>query len=265
MGKKLHTLHVRKKGAVATLKLHRPRVHNAMNLQMIREMTDSLESLNRETDIRIVVLTSDGENFSAGADLNWMREGMKQKETQLEQESLELAGLFRVIRESAAVTIASVRGRIIGGAIGLVAASDLVVAEESSIMAFSEVKLGLVPATIAPHVLRKAGSSRTLDWMLTGRSIPASEALQAGLFHRVCKSGSLEQTTDKLISDLLPNGPLALAGVKELLRNLEVETDPARIDLMNAKRIAAFRISPEGQEGMSAFFEKRNPKWNEAP
>ena len=262
---KPETIVVLKKGSVAFLKLNRPRVHNAMNLQMIRELTDSLESLNRQTDISMVVLTSEGVNFSAGADLNWMREGMKQEKTQLEQESLELAGLFRTIRESNAVTIASVRGRIMGGAIGLVAASDLVVAEESSTMAFSEVKLGLVPATIAPHVLLKAGSSRTLEWMLTGRSIPASEALEAGLFHRVCKSGSLEQTTNTLITDLLSNGPHALAGVKELLRNLEGETDPATIDLMNAKRIASFRISPEGQEGMSAFFEKRNPKWNEAP
>lgn len=262
---KPETIVVLKKGSVAFLKLNRPQVHNAMNLQMIRELTVAMESLSRQTDIGMIVLTSEGDNFSAGADLNWMREGMKQEETQLEQESLELAGLFRTIRESTAVTIASVRGRVMGGAIGLVAASDLVVAEESSTMAFSEVKLGLVPATIAPHVLLKAGSSRALDWMLTGRSIPASEALQAGLFHRVCKSGLLEQTTNKLITDLLSNGPLALAGVKELVRNLEEETDPARIDLMNAKRIASFRISPEGQEGMSAFFEKRNPKWNEAP
>lgn len=262
---KPHTIVVRKKASLATLILNRPRVHNAMNLQMIRELTGSLLSLNRDKDIRIIVLSSEGENFSAGADLNWMREGMNQGEEQLKKESLELAGLFRTLRESAVVTISSVKGRIMGGAIGLVAASDLVVAEHSSSMAFSEVKLGLIPATIAPHVLRKAGYSRTLDWMLTGRTISASEALEAGLFHRVCEAGLLGQTTDKLVSDLLSKGPLALSGVKDLLAKMEMETDPAQIDVYNAKLIAKFRTSPEGQEGMKAFFEKRDPDWNERP
>lgn len=261
----LNTIVIRKKGSVATLKLNRPRVHNAMDLQMIRELTEAVIRLNTEEDLRILVFSSEGDNFSAGADLNWMREGLDQEGEQLIQESLELATLFRTIRESAAVTISSVKGRIMGGAIGLVAASDLVVAEQSSTLAFSEVKLGLIPATIAPHVLRKAGYSRSLEWMLTGRTLPASEAREAGLFHRLCETGALEQTTDKLISELLSNGPLALRGVKDLLVKMEPETDPAQVDAYNAKLIAAFRISPEGQEGMKAFFEKRNPDWIETP
>jgi len=261
----LESIVLRREGPVANLTLNRPRVQNAMDLQMIRELTESVIRLNSEGGIRIIVLSSEGDNFSSGADLNWMREGLDQEEGQLLKESLELAGLFRTIRESAAVSIASVKGRIMGGAIGLVAASDLVVAEHSSLLAFSEVKLGLIPATIAPHVLRKAGNSRTLDWMLTGRNISASEALEAGLFHRICEEGSLELTKEKLITDLLSNGPLALAGVKTLLAKMEMETDPAKVDLYNAKLIAAFRISAEGQEGLNAFFEKRNPDWNEAP
>jgi methylglutaconyl-CoA hydratase len=262
---KLHTIVVRRKGSLATLKLNRPRVHNAMDLQMIRELSGSLLSLNRDKDIRIIVLSSEGENFSTGADLNWMRDGITQGEEQLKKESLELAGLFRTLRESTAVTIASVRGRIMGGAIGLVAASDLVVAEHTSFMAFSEVNLGLIPATIAPHVLRKAGHSRTLDWMLTARAISATEVLEAGLFHRVCEPGSLEKTTDELVTNLLSKGPLALAGVKDLLTKMELETDPDLVDMYNAKLIASFRTSPEGQEGMKAFFEKRKPDWNESP
>lgn len=261
----LNTIVVRKKASVASLKLNRPHVHNAMDLQMIRELTEAVKRLSKEEDIRILVFSSEGDNFSAGADLNWMREGLNQEEEQLIQESLELAALFRTIRESAAVTISSVKGRIMGGAIGLVAASDLVVAEHSSSLAFSEVKLGLIPATIAPHVLRKSGYSRSLEWMLTGRTLPASEAREAGLFHRLCETEALEQTTDKLISELLSNGPLALKGVKDLLAKMELETDPAQVDEYNAKLIAAFRISPEGQEGMKAFFEKRNPDWIESP
>lgn len=234
-----------------------------MDLQMIREMTFSFTKLNREKDTRIIRLSSEGANFSAGADLNWMRAGMAQGKEQLLKESLELAGLFRTIRESSAVTIATVKGRIMGGAIGLLAAADLVLAERSSSLAFSEVKLGLIPATIAPHVLRKAGTSRTLEWMLTGRTIPASEALDGGLFHRLCEIGSLDHAADHLISDLLSNGPLALAGVKDLIANLEWRTDPAQVDQYGAELIAAFRVSREGQEGMNAFFEKRKPDWIE--
>jgi len=236
-----------------------------MDLQMIRDLTESVVELNKEEDVRIIQFAAQGENFSAGADLNWMREGLDQTEDQLMKESQELARLFRCIRESAAITVASIQGRVMGGAIGLVAASDLVVAEHTTTLAFSEVKLGLVPATISPHVLRKAGPGRCSDWMLTGRSIPASEALEAGLFHRLCEAGSLAETTDQLIRTLLSNGPLALQGVKRMLDKLEHERDPDQVDAYNSQLIASFRISEEGQEGMKAFFEKRKADWNEAP
>lgn len=255
---------VRKDGPLGTISLNRPKVHNALDLQMIRDLTAAVNRLNRKAGLRLIVFTSKGKNFSAGADLHWMREGMNQEEEQLRKESLELAGLFRTIRESDALTIASVKGRILGGAIGLVAASDLVVAEHTATLTFSEVKLGLIPATIAPHVLRKAGHSRSAEWMLSARTIPAPEALEAGLFNRICPEGSLEESTAGLIGELLSNGPLALRGVKELLATLESPQDPAQVDRHNAKLIASFRISAEGQEGMKAFFEKRKPHWYES-
>lgn len=256
---------VKREGPVACLTLNRPHVQNAMDLQMIRDLTESVVILNQEEGVRILVIASQGKHFSAGADLHWMHEGMNQEEEQLKNESLELSGLYRCIRESAAVTIASVQGRVMGGGIGLVAASDLVVAEHTATLTFSEVKLGLVPATISPHVLRKAGPGRCSDWMLTGRSIPASEALEAGLFHRLCETGSLAETTDQLIRTLLSNGPLALKGVKRMLDRLENETDPEQVDAFTSQLIAGFRISKEGQEGMKAFLEKRKADWNESP
>jgi len=251
------------KGPLATITLNRPEVHNAMNLVMIREITRSLDSLNREEGIRLILFDSTGDHFCSGADLRWMRSGLTQSREQLESESLELAKLFRGIRESEAITISSVKGRISGGALGLLAASDFVVAESSVVLAFPEVKLGLVPATIAPHVLRKAGFSRSSDWMMTGRPVSASEAREGGLIHRICGEGSLESSTKQLTEELLTGGAEALKGVKALLRQLEDPREADEMDTFTSRLIADFRTSPEGQEGMKARLEKRKPSWNE--
>ena len=257
------TIVLERKGPLATITLNRPEVHNAMNLTMIREITRTLESLNREEGIRLIIFDSTGDHFCSGADLQWMRSGLAQSKDQLESESLELAKLFRDIRESEAITICSVKGRISGGAIGLLAASDFVVAESSVILAFPEVNLGLVPATIAPHVLLKAGYSRSSDWMMTGRPVPASEALEGGLIHRICGEGSLESSTKELAEELLKGGVAALKGVKALLRQLESPMEAEGMDAFTSRLIAGFRTSPEGQEGMKARLEKRKPSWNE--
>ena len=256
---------IEREGAVGTIYLNRPQVRNAMDLNMIRDLTSAFQMLDNEEEVRIIVLTSKGDNFCSGADLNWMQSGMNQTMVQLSKESLELAGLYRTIWESATVTIASVKGRIPGGAIGLLAASDFVVAERSSSLTFSEVKLGLVPATISPYVIRKAGLSRTNDWMMTGRLIESEEAMAAGMIHRICENGFLPETTKNLIDELISNAPQALMGVKQLLRDLEGETEPDQEDQFTSRLIARYRTSAEGQEGMNAFFEKRKPRWNEKP
>jgi methylglutaconyl-CoA hydratase len=257
------TIILNKKGAVATISLHRPEVRNALNLQMIREISRALEELNSDGLIRVIVFSSQEDYFCSGADLKWMKEGGKLSERQLQEESLELARLYRLIRESSAVTISSVKGFIPGGAIGLLAASDFVVAETTVVLAFSELKLGLIPATIAPHVLRKAGFGRTSDWMMTGRPVEAREAFEAGLIQRICEKGALERATRNLIEELLAGGPEALKGVKRLLRQIEGQTDPEKLEDLSSRLIASFRASPEGQEGMKAFLEKRKPYWNE--
>lgn len=250
-------------GPVIRVSLNRPEVHNAMDIQMIRDLSECFSILDRDKDIRLIVISSTGDNFSAGADLNWMRNGMDQTVVQLDEESNELARLFRLIWEADPIVIASVRGKVMGGANGLLAASDMVVAETTASFAFPEVKLGLVPATIAPYILRKAGFSRTTELMLTGRMFSAREAREAGLAQRICDQGLLKENTDKLIEELLSNGPEAMKGVKQLLRRLEKDIPSDQIQAYTSKLIAGFRVSDEGQEGMKAFFEKRNPNWHE--
>jgi len=251
------------KGEVASIFLNRPGVRNALNIDMIREISSAIKLLNADKRIRLILFDSTSSHFCSGADLRWMQSGLEMTEDQLRGESRELAGLYRLIWESKAVTICSVKGPVPGGAIGLLAASDFVVAESSVVLIFSEVKLGLVPSTIAPYILRKAGFSKTSDWMLTGRPISAEEAREAGIIHRICDEGDLEDSTGLLIRDLLAKGKEALKGVKVLVRKLENLKDPDEIVNYTSDTIAGFRTSPEGQEGMKAFLEKRKPSWNE--
>jgi len=258
-----HTyIHTELTPPLASIVLNRPEVHNALHIGMIREISSLWNALESDRSINLVRLTSRGKNFCAGADLNWMREGMKQSGEQLIKESLELADLFWSIRSSRLITIAAVKGRAMGGAIGLLAASDMVLAESSSVFAFSEVRLGLIPATIAPFALQKMGYSRSLELMLSARSFTAEMASQYGLVHLVCEEGALDEVTKKMTDSLLLNGPVAMQSVKSLLNKLDHGTPRGDTRQLTAELIARHRISPEGQEGITAFFEKRNPNWH---
>ncbi|HER07658.1 MAG TPA: enoyl-CoA hydratase/isomerase family protein [Bacteroides sp.] len=251
-------------GPLASITLAREKVRNAMNIRMIRELVRAFDDLNQNEEIRIILLRAEGEHFSAGADLNWMREGLGQSPEQLLAESRELAGLFSSIHRSEHVVVTAVRGKVMGGANGLVAASDIVVVEETAAFAFSEIKLGLIPATISPFVLRKMGYSRTKELMLTGRLFHAKEAVEYGLAHVICGKGKLEETADAVIKELLSNGPRAMKGIKSLLDTLDRPGANDRLSDLTAELIAKYRSSEEGQEGISAFFEKRKPGWHEA-
>lgn len=257
------TINIIKSGRIATVILNRPEVYNAINLEMIRELTEVVNVLETDKQIVIIVFRSSGDHFSSGADVNWMMEGMTQNNAQLTSESRELAGLFESISLCDKVTVSAVHGRSMGGANGIVAASDIVIADDTATFAFSEVRLGLIPATISPYVIRKMGSSRTRELMLTGRRFDAIEAFEFGLVHQLCKPGGLDGAIKKLSDLLLSNAPGALSGVKELVRFLEDQPDSSTLPAKTAKLIARFRLSPEGQEGMRAFLEKRKPDWIE--
>ncbi|MFZ5941025.1 MAG: enoyl-CoA hydratase-related protein [Bacteroidota bacterium] len=249
------------KGRIATITLNRPATRNAFDIEMIRELTSAIDRYNADSGVRILIFRGNGDHFSAGADLNWMKDGMKLPNEKLLAESLELAELFRKIYESPHVTVALVNGNVLGGANGIVAACDFCLAAEEARFGLTEVRLGLLPATISPYIIRKTGLARARELMLTGRVIGAGEARQAGLVSQVCHSAELEAQLGELTRTLLNNGPEALRGVKSLLRSIEDREIDQTLSAGTAEVIARYRMSSEGQEGINAFLEKRKPDW----
>lgn len=246
---------------VARVTFNRPEVHNAFNDQMIEELTHVFKDIQKREGVRVVVLTGEGESFSAGADINWMR---KVKDYSFEENfknSLQLADLFYFVYSLPKPTIARVNGTAIGGGTGLVAVCDIAIASSVAKFSFSEVKLGLVPACISPYVIRKCGEGRTREFFLTGQRLSAGKALSAGLVNQVVQPEELDEAVEDLVSQLLSSGPQAIGVCKELLGNVpslsfqEAKEYTARV-------LAGLRISDEGQEGTKAFLEKRKPKWN---
>jgi methylglutaconyl-CoA hydratase len=244
----------------ARLWLNRPDVHNAFNATMIRELRDALRAAAADEAVRVVVLSGRGASFCAGADLNWMREIVRYTYEQNYEESLAIADFHEELYTFPKPTIARVNGAAVGGGVGFLSACDIVVASAGARFGLSEVRLGLVPAAISPYVVRRIGESRARRLFLTGERIEARTALEIGLINVVVESGELDRQTDEFIGLLLDAGPEALRNAKELLRRVPVMS-PGEARIYAARMIAGLRVSPEGQEGMAAFLEKRRPRW----
>lgn len=241
---------------------NRPEVHNAFNIVMIRELREAIRTLGTDEAVRVVVLSGKGKSFCAGADLNWMREIITYSYEQNLRESLELADFLYDLYALPKPTVARVNGAAIGGGAGFLSACDIVVASTDAQFGLSEVKIGLVPACIAPYVVRRAGESRARRLFLTGERFDARRAAEIGLVDEVAAPGELDARVDDIISRLLSSGPEALACSKELLRKVPGMSFED-VKRFTAEMIAGLRISREGQEGMAAFLEKRKPKWTE--
>ncbi len=227
---------------------------------MIRELQAAFGTAGADPGVRIVVLTGTGESFCAGADLNWMREIIHYSFEQNLEESLAIADLLESIYTLPKPTIARVNGTAIGGGNGLFSACDIAVASNRALFGLSEVKSGLVPAVISPYVIRRIGESRAREFFLTGERLDARRALEVGLVNTVVPHAELDAKTEGLAALLLSSGPEALAKAKELLQKLPgLSYDEAR--RYTAEAIARLRVSAEGQEGMTAFLEKRKPRW----
>lgn len=248
---------------VGYITLNRPEVHNALSIEMIREIAGSIKKLNRKKEVRMIIINANGDNFSAGADLNWMKKGLEQNEKELLSESLELANLFNSIYNSSIVTVAVASGKVIGGANGIIAAADISIAAENASFTFSEVRLGLIPATIAPYIVQRTGENIAREWMLTGREIPAREAFERGLVNMLVPDSDLSGYIQQLTETLRNNGPRAMMGIKKMFSKYELSAHPDHLLKPTAKLIAKYRISGEGQEGIQAFFDKRKPAWRE--
>jgi methylglutaconyl-CoA hydratase len=255
------TLELSHEDGIARITLARPEVHNAFDDTLIAELTTTLESLDRDPDTRVVVLTGSGPSFSAGADLGWMRRMAEAGADENRADALRLAKLMRTLDGLSKPTIARVNGAAFGGGVGLVACCDIAIASETAKFALSEVKLGLVPAVISPYVVAAIGARQARRWFQSGEIFPASEAHRIGLLHAITHAPSLETLVHQQCELLLKAGPIAVAEAKALVRRMAQTVDADAIDAANADLIARLRVSSEGQEGLSAFLGKRKAAW----
>lgn len=257
------TILLEREGSHATLTLNRPQIHNAFDDVLIAELTAALESLATDSDVRAVVVTGAGATFSAGADLNWMRGMARAGERENREDALRLAKLLRILQFFPKPTIARVNGSAYGGGVGLIACCDIAIGVQGAKFALSEVKLGLVPATIAPYVVQAIGARQARRLFVSGEVFDAAEAARIGLLHQSVPADELDEAVNRQIHFLAKGGPVAQHEAKRLaLRTHGMTVQAAeRIDAGNAALIARLRVSPEGQQGLSAFLEKQAPAW----
>lgn len=255
-------LSVRSEGSVLHVSLNRPETHNALNAGLIADVTDCFEEAAKHERVRVVILSGEGRSFCAGADIGYMRDTANFTYEENLEDARRLAAMFRVVEACPKPVVASVRGAAIGGGAGLVAAADVVLAGEDTVFAFSEVLLGIAPATIAPFVVRKIGPSKARALFLTGERFDAKQAREIGLVHEVVPEDRLNASVEEKASQLGKGGPEAQAATKGLLDEIRGAASEEVTELM-AHRIAGLRTGDEGQEGLGAFLEKRKPAWRE--
>jgi len=253
------TIIVEKTENIITIWLNRPEVHNAMNELMIEELTDVFTSTTDE-EIWAVLLRGKGKSFCAGADLNYMKEIASFGIADNKADSMKLANLFNSIYSYPIPTIALVHGSAFGGANGLLAACDIVVAEENTTFAFTEVKLGIAPATISPFVIKRIGEFGAKELMITGKRFKGPEALKWKLVNNSIPEEELEKKLQQLIEEIKRNGPKAVRATKKLIHSI-IDSDIDELIEYTGDLIAELRASDEGQEGMAAFLDKRKSKW----
>ena len=255
------TLHCETTAGVARLRLMRPQLHNAFDAALIAGLTAALQDIAADPAARVLVLEAEGASFSAGADLHWMRGMAAASEAGNREDSLALARLMRTLDELPKPTIARVHGAAFGGGVGLVACCDIAIGATEAKFGLTEAKLGLLPAVISPYVVAAIGPRHARRYFASAEVFDAAEALRIGLLHQVVPADELDAAVRKQVDLLLKAGPLAAAGAKKLVRDVLAHADGARHDADNAALIARLRVSPEGQEGLSAFLDKRKPNW----
>ena len=245
---------------VIRVRLNRPEVRNALDSPLIAELTKSFRSFEEQQHIRAVVLEGAGAIFCGGADIKYMRAALDLSEKQNYEDALRLSDMFAAIDNCPVPTIAKVQGAALGGGVGLIAVCDIVLAEEDALFGFTEAKLGIVPAVISPFVLRKIGQTHARALFPTAERFSAERAMRIGLVHEVVPTGQLDASVESKIQELLTSGPGATRLAKKIARTVGGLTpDDARG--WTAERIASQRVSPEGQEGLRAFLDKRRPTW----
>jgi methylglutaconyl-CoA hydratase len=246
---------------IATITMNRPDVHNALNTQLLDDLKTAFDSLSREDTLSGVILTGAGKSFSAGADLAMMQAAARATQEQNQEEALQLASTFEFINAFPLPVVARVNGAAMGGGLGLLAVSDIVIAADSARLAFSEVKLGIAPAVISPYVVSKIGASWARRLFVTGERFTPALGREIGLVHTVVSLTELDEAVESTVRELLSGGPYALRACKVLARDIgAMDNDAARA--ITTETIAQLRVSAEGQEGLKAYLEKRKPQWS---
>ncbi|MGF6933936.1 methylglutaconyl-CoA hydratase [Paraburkholderia sp. UCT70] len=255
------TLTVEIAGQTATVALNRPDVRNAFNETMIAELTAAFTALDTRDDVRAVVLAANGKAFCAGADLNWMKKMAGYSDDENRADAMRLAVMLSVVYRCNKPVIARVSGDAYAGGMGLIAACDIVVAVESAHFCLSEARLGLIPATIAPYVIRALGEQASRRYFLTAEVFDCATALRLGFVSEAVSAEQLDATVAQLAQTLCANGPQAVRACKRLVQDIAGrELSDALIE-DTAVRIAKTRAGAEGREGVASFLEKRTPGW----
>ncbi len=240
-------LKVERDGAVLRVSLNRPEVRNALNDELIASITQVFTTV--ASDIRVIVVSGEGAAFCAGGDLEWMRKAAGYTEAENNADAMRISKMFSSIRDCNAVTIASVHGAAMGGGCGIIAACDIAIATEESKFAFSEVKLGLIPATISPFVIDRIGKGHARALFVTGEVFSSAHALSIGLIHEVAE-GDRERSVNRKIRSILASGPRAVGQAKRLVNDAPLSAEET------ASRLATSRASDEGKAGIAAFLAK---------
>ncbi len=248
---------------IATITLNRPEIHNAFDDEFIKQLTNVLVEVNEDSQIRVVILAANGKSFCAGADISWMQKMTNYSREENLQDARVLAFLMRTLNELNKPVIALVQGAAYGGGVGLVACCDIAIASSEASFCFSEVKIGLVPAVISPYAIRAIGERAARRYFLTAEKFSAAEAYRLGLVHRVVEPNQLKAIGDKIAQVLLSNGPHAVTTTKQLIATVSQHPIDDSIQQITAECIADIRVSPQGQEGLRAFLEKRPPKFSD--
>ncbi|MBA3068779.1 MAG: enoyl-CoA hydratase/isomerase family protein [Hyphomonas sp.] len=250
------------RAGVAIVTLHRPDVHNAFNAELIAELTDVFAMISDQPGIRMMILRGEGKSFSAGADLEWMKLASTHSRDDNETDAMRLAEMLQRLYEMPQMTLALVQGAAMGGGAGLVAACDVAIAMASAQFRFSEVRLGLTPATISPFVIQAIGPRWARALFVTGEEFDAAYAEKIGLIQYVAQTADEMTDLEEHIARLVfAAAPGAVADSKKLVRDFAGKPIDRDVSQRTAKRIAARRTSDEGKEGVSAFLEKRPPSW----
>ena len=247
-------------GSVARVMLNRPDLRNAFNAQLIDQLRRAFLDLSGERSVRAIVLGGEGPVFCGGADIAWMRDSLELSEDENLRDAEALADMFRAIDSCPKPVIARVQGAAVAGGTGLCATADVVVAADNAVFGFTETKVGLIPATIAPFVIEKIGVSHARALFLTGERFSAQRALAIGLVHEIAPESELDVRVERILAELMSAGPTATGAAKHMIRELCETTYDAARDV-TASAIAERRTTAEAQEGLRAFLERRKANW----